>query len=213
MTSESAGLERRYQRLLTWYPRAYRREHEQEILGVLMAGAAEGQRRPGPREAADLIRSASLMRLRPGASRPPRPVLAAVRLMCLGAVLEVVGWATYVLTAGDVRSVMLQRDPSQWAATHAHLVAIELVGPIAAGLWLWLAWAIRRGHNWGRVAFAGWFCLTSMSLLAVLALGGAVYFPAELAATAVIWVTQLVVMVLIAVPRSQSYYLPRTLSQ
>jgi hypothetical protein len=59
----SAGLERRYGRLLTCYPRAFRREHEQEILAVLMAGAAEGQQRPRLGEAANLIRHALWMRL------------------------------------------------------------------------------------------------------------------------------------------------------
>jgi hypothetical protein len=32
---------------LALYPRAFRREHEVEMLAVLMAGAKEGQRRPG----------------------------------------------------------------------------------------------------------------------------------------------------------------------
>jgi hypothetical protein len=61
--SDSAELERRYRRLLAWYPRAFRQEHEQEILGVLMAGADEGQQRPRLGEAADLIRYAVWMRL------------------------------------------------------------------------------------------------------------------------------------------------------
>ena len=61
--SDSAGLERRYGRLLAGYPRAFRREHEQEILAVLMAGAGEGQQRPRPGEAANLIKHALWMRL------------------------------------------------------------------------------------------------------------------------------------------------------
>jgi hypothetical protein len=61
--SDSAGLERRYGRLLACYPRAFRREHAQEILAVLMAGADEGQQRPGLGEAANLIRHALWMRL------------------------------------------------------------------------------------------------------------------------------------------------------
>ena len=61
--SDSAGLERRYGRLLACYPRAFRREHEQEILAVLMAGADEGQQRPGLGEAANLMRHALWMRL------------------------------------------------------------------------------------------------------------------------------------------------------
>jgi hypothetical protein len=35
--TESAGLERGYRRLLACYPRAYRRDHADEILAVLMA--------------------------------------------------------------------------------------------------------------------------------------------------------------------------------
>jgi len=60
---ESAGLERRYRRLLAWYPRPFRREQEDEMLAVLMAGARKGQRRPGLLETADVIRSALGIRL------------------------------------------------------------------------------------------------------------------------------------------------------
>jgi len=61
--SDSADLERCYRRLLACYPRAFRYEHEQEIVAVLMAGADEGQQRPGPGEAANLIKQALWMRL------------------------------------------------------------------------------------------------------------------------------------------------------
>lgn len=61
--SGSADLERRYLRLLACYPRAFRHEHEQEILAVLMAGAAEGQKRPRLGESANLIKHALRMRL------------------------------------------------------------------------------------------------------------------------------------------------------
>ncbi|HEV7941960.1 MAG TPA: hypothetical protein VGP17_04070 [Solirubrobacteraceae bacterium] len=56
--TDATELERRYRRLLKCFPARYRREHEQEILSVLMAGAAEGQRRPGLAESADLVMSA-----------------------------------------------------------------------------------------------------------------------------------------------------------
>jgi hypothetical protein len=61
--TDAADLERRYRRLLVCYPAAFRHEHEQEILSVLMAGAEEGQRWPRLAEAADLLRSAICMRL------------------------------------------------------------------------------------------------------------------------------------------------------
>ncbi len=62
--SATAGLERGYRRLLAWYPRDFRREHEEEMLAVLMAGAREGKWRPSLAEAVDVLRSALRMRLR-----------------------------------------------------------------------------------------------------------------------------------------------------
>jgi len=56
--TDPAGPERGYRWLLAWYPRAFRREHEEEMFAVLMAGARQGQRRPGLLDSADLIRSA-----------------------------------------------------------------------------------------------------------------------------------------------------------
>jgi hypothetical protein len=67
----TSDLERRYRRLLRCFPKRYRREHEQEILSVLMAGAREGQRRPGFADSADLVMSALFMWWRE-ATRQPR---------------------------------------------------------------------------------------------------------------------------------------------
>ena len=61
--SDSTQLERRYRRLLAFYPKAFRREHEQEMLSVLIAGAAGGQRRPSLDEAIDLVGNAIFMRM------------------------------------------------------------------------------------------------------------------------------------------------------
>ena len=60
---DSTQLERRYQRLLAFYPTAFRREHEQEMLAVLLSGAADGRRRPSVDEAIDLVSNAIFMRL------------------------------------------------------------------------------------------------------------------------------------------------------
>jgi hypothetical protein len=57
-------LERRYRRLLAWYPAAFRREREEEILAVLLASSPDGQRRPRLAESLDLIRSAIGIRAR-----------------------------------------------------------------------------------------------------------------------------------------------------
>jgi hypothetical protein len=58
------GLEQGYRRLLRWYPPSYRGRHGEEILGVLMAAAQPGQRRPSARESLDLLWSALKIRIR-----------------------------------------------------------------------------------------------------------------------------------------------------
>ncbi len=95
--SDSA-LERRYRRLLAWYPAAFRREREEEMLAVLLAGARRGQRRPGLAESADLIRRAIGVRIRLLGAGPPGKrwadglamfSVAAPVLLVLATVLEV----------------------------------------------------------------------------------------------------------------------------
>jgi len=64
------ALERGYRRLLAVYPQSFRREQEEEMLAVLMAGTQPGQRRPGLAEAADVIVSGLRMRLRRAGAGP-----------------------------------------------------------------------------------------------------------------------------------------------
>ncbi|HEV7708999.1 MAG TPA: hypothetical protein VGP16_12455 [Asanoa sp.] len=63
-----ADLEKRYQRLLAWYPWSHRRVYEDEMLAVLVTGARPGQRWPSLGEAANLV--ASGLRARAGAAVP-----------------------------------------------------------------------------------------------------------------------------------------------
>jgi hypothetical protein len=64
-TPGAGQLERGYRRLLAWYPAGHRRVHEEEMLGVLLAAARPGQRRPRLTEAANLIWGALRIRFRP----------------------------------------------------------------------------------------------------------------------------------------------------
>ena len=57
-------LEEGYRRRLRWYPPSYRDRHEEGIIGVLVAAAQPGQRRPGARESLDLLWSALKIRIR-----------------------------------------------------------------------------------------------------------------------------------------------------
>ena len=61
-------LERQYRRLLAAYPAEHRREHGEEMIGVLLAAARPGQVRAGLAGTADLIRGGLRIRLRPRAA-------------------------------------------------------------------------------------------------------------------------------------------------
>ena len=52
--TDHSPLERRYRRWLALYPKSFRAEREDEMLAVLMQGAAPDQTRPRVREAANL---------------------------------------------------------------------------------------------------------------------------------------------------------------
>ncbi|MGH3414090.1 MAG: hypothetical protein ACRDPH_13525 [Marmoricola sp.] len=105
----SGTLERRYRRLLALYSRDFRREREDEMLTVLMAGARDGQRWPRPAEVVNLLYHAAPSRLRQGpppgsfARRHPRGVittriLVGIWLMILTALLcRYSLWALFML--------------------------------------------------------------------------------------------------------------------
>jgi Domain of unknown function (DUF1707) len=81
---EAGRLERSYRRLLFLYPARYRRVHEEEMLAVLMTSAPAGKRRPGIREAADLIWGALRVRFQPsriGGQPAWRDALAALSVI------------------------------------------------------------------------------------------------------------------------------------
>jgi hypothetical protein len=204
--SDSADLERRYGRLLAWYPAAFRREHEAEMLSVLMESAREGQRRVGLAEAADLIRGALTLRLRVP-PQAPRTVIAAVRLIYAGAAVALACWISTLVTERNVSSAM-RGVPARWHLMLVHITAVEILVPVSVAGWLWLAWATGRGHHAARIALASYFAFLTPVLLWMLGLGAAAYAPMDLISLAVLWLVQLSAIVLVFNRRSEPYYRP-----
>jgi hypothetical protein len=196
--------------VLACYPRAFLRLSGDEIVAVLLATAGEGQRRVGLAESADLIMGA--VRMHFGMSRSPRPVRAAVRLMCLGAVLTLAASVTIWATLGSVRSGFVH-DPAagQWHTFMlTQVVPLLASAPIGAGLWLWLAWANGRGYHWARPAFAAFFCLLTTVLLFGLGEGGGedalTYIWPDVIAMTVLLLVGLTAAVLIFSEAASPYY-------
>jgi len=63
-TERAAALERRYRRLLRFYPPGHRQVHREEMLGVLLATARPGQRAPGARQTVNLVACGLAIRAR-----------------------------------------------------------------------------------------------------------------------------------------------------
>jgi hypothetical protein len=207
---ELPGLERRYRRLLACYPRAFRRENEEEILAVLLACAEEGQQRPGVASSADLIRGAIRMRLRM-AGQPPRTVRAAIRLMYAGAVAEVAALITIIVTAGGVRAAVAHSYPGVAALQHAvnvNLTIDYISVPASVVVWLLLARALVRGWSRARIAVALDAGLMSVSLLVAFGQGSAIYAPADLVAGAAVWLIALTATVLLFTGAASRYFHP-----
>lgn len=185
--TECSGLERRYRRLLALYPRAFRREHEEEMLTVLMAGAKDGQRRPRLGETADLIKNAIWIQLRPNVRRSQPTVFWAVVLMWLCAVLRLLG--VPVLPAMPGR------------------IGFPLEIGMSWGVFALLAWTNGRGYNWGRFLFGVWFALHSVVLFYDLAHLTASYSPVwTVIASVTFWLVELSAVLLILNGRSRPHY-------
>ncbi|HEY6275919.1 MAG TPA: hypothetical protein VIX86_06265 [Streptosporangiaceae bacterium] len=123
--SERSELERRYRRLLAWYPAGHRRDHEEEMLGVLLAAARGGQRRPALADAVNLIWGALRIRARggPGPIDPRwRDALAVCSVAAPLLLLGVVAGALLGLAADHLGLIV-----SLWEIIPADPV---LLGPV-----------------------------------------------------------------------------------
>lgn len=226
--SNSAELERAYRRLVTCYPRSFRRENTEEIIAVLLATAREDQRRPSLAEAADLLRGAARMRL--GLSNCPRTVLHAVRLMYLGALAEVAVLAITVLSAGSIRAAAqavairgLGPHPdhaivAQTLAQVGSLVDTDLTADVMLGLfavagWLFFAWVNGKGYpsaRGGAIIMCA-FYTAGVALLVVR--GDASIAPASVIASGVEAAIGVISIILLVMKQSWPYYERRSVAR
>lgn len=108
----------------------------------------------------------------PGSALPqPRSVRTAVRLMYVGAALGTIGVILGLATVGSLKSAIVRHSSKQLTATQIHglevfsIVGTVVIGLIAIGLWLWMAWANGKGRSWARILSAVLFGIDTLSLL------------------------------------------------
>jgi hypothetical protein len=204
MDATDTRLECQYRHWLRCYPGWYRRDHEDEILEVLLAGHAEGSHRPDLAECWDLVRGAIGLRLRPRIARSQRSAWSALRLVYLAAIMQFAVGLTVVSTAGRLHAVQAERDPgytaSQWhleVAGTVHPLAIECgIGFVAL---VAMAWAQGRAERWIRlsatVGVVVLLLITTDSVLTGLGHGPAVDTKADLLMGILLWLVEFAALV------------------
>lgn len=160
------------------------------------AGGATQPDRPAPtgdlEEPTELVAPPPVPRV----AAPPSSLLAAVKLMYVGAGLSLLGMLFSVATRAQLHDQMEQEDQNltpeelDRAVDMATGVTI-VIGVIAIGFWLWMAQANRRGEAWARIVASVLFgldvLLTGYNLAQTTGFGVIVNIASIALAGAILW--------------------------
>jgi hypothetical protein len=146
----------------------------------------------------------------PDRIRRPRTVRNAMRLMYLGAALEVPALIVAVVTRSTFKPAILQAHPGYTtaqlhSAEIARTVPLLIAAPIVAALWLWMAWANGRGLAWARIVSAVFFGIATVDAAVAFARSSNA---ASLAIGVVTWLVGLGAIVLLFSKESGPFYRP-----
>jgi hypothetical protein len=92
----------------------------------------------------------------PAVPDPPRSILTAVKLMFVGAGLQALTIVFGLTGANQLREQLAEQQPDLTAdeldgAVALGIGVVVVIGLIAVGLWIWMAFANRRGRSWARI--------------------------------------------------------------
>ena len=127
---------------------------------------------------------------------PATSLLAAVKLMYVGAGLSLLGMLFALATRGQLRDQLIEEDPDQTAAELDRAVNMAsgvslVIGLIAVGLWLWMARANGRGEAWARIVATVLFglniVLTTYNLAQTTGFGVVINITAIVLSGAILW--------------------------
>ena len=158
-------LEDRYRRLLAWYPADHRLDHEQEMLGVLLAGARPGQTRPSGADVFDLLRGAVRIHVRRAVGGSTTPDWAAATAIAgfLATLLLVAEGLRFAVNAPQAVSELIEARAHTHFFSLAHMLALSFgTAPYWAA---WLAIAITAWRGARRPAALAASALTGAQLM------------------------------------------------
>ena len=144
----------------------------------------------------------------PQFQQPPSSVVNAVRLMYAGAALSGLEIVLSLVTISSLKAAIRANDPSLTATqlNTAEGIAVGfavVLGLIGVGLWLWMAWANRKGRNWARIVASVFFGLNTLFAFLSLARPHA---SLGLIFTILVWLVGLGAIVLIWNKQSAPFY-------
>src|SRR5579859_2591966 len=143
---------------------------------------------------------------------PPPPVRNAVRLMYGGAVLSAIEIVVGLVTISSLKNAIRSAYPG-YSSSQLHtaevvgVAAVAVVGVIAIGLWLWMAWANGAGKSWARIVASVFFVLNTIDLLTLVARPHAAF---GLLLAVLVWVAGLGAILLLWRRESSAYYQARS---
>ncbi|MEV0201625.1 hypothetical protein [Nonomuraea sp. NPDC050691] len=145
------SLEKRYRRLLAWYPKRHRATYEEEMVAVLLAGSDPGRRWPGARDTFDLLRGGLAVWLRhAGGAESRRHWHEALAVAALVAPI-----ALLVLKAGPVLAYAVGFPPIPRPVSEPMLQTLAVAVPYGV-----VAVLARLGRRKAAAAVAwGWTAL------------------------------------------------------
>lgn len=149
-------LERRYRSLLRWYPAGHRDRYEDEMVGMMLAGARPGQRWPGPGEAANVLLFAVRTRLLGRAAPGLRDTRWSDSVAVAGVLLSMLvfayrlrpalgGYAWSLRTGERHESLSTLIPPGTWVPAVAALVVTVAVLVGRQVIAVAVAWAAALG--------------------------------------------------------------------
>jgi hypothetical protein len=167
-------LERGYRRLLACYPWEYRREYEEELLGVLLDDAGPQQRRPPVRDVLDLLGGALRAHLRYAAIRlTERPWRQSAAILGLLAPLVMFAYTSRLPLLNLSQGWVHSPQPFSWALVWLTVAVLAAIGRHrTAAILAWPAAALELARADGRYDYLSVFNLwpTALAVLAATAL-------------------------------------------
>ncbi|HKB32079.1 MAG TPA: hypothetical protein VKD26_14745 [Streptosporangiaceae bacterium] len=146
--------------------------------------------------------------VRPEGEPAPPAILNAVKLMYAGAAVSIVGLIIGLATAGGLKSAIRKARPKLTTAQVNSsatflVVATVVIGLIGAGLWLWMAWANKRGRPWARILSSVFFAIATLNTVAGFSQPGDAL---SKILTVLVWLVGLGAIILLWRPESSAFY-------